>query len=61
MPRVPIVILKGKGIMLHHHHLKEDKNLFPCIGRLSTIPFHSHKEHHLQKKPSKAYACECLK
>ena len=43
MPRVPIVILKGKRDYASLPSLyilqKEDKSLFPCIGRLGTIPF----------------------
>ena len=64
MPRVPIVILKGKGIMLHHLFTlplkKEDK----IITLHRKIRYHSlsfTQEITLAKKPSKAYACECLK
>ena len=64
MPRVPIVILKWETDYASSPSLyilvKELKNLFHCIGRLGTIPFHPHKEYHLQKNIKNIYMLNVL-
>ena len=62
---MPIVIFKGERDSASSPSLyilvKEVKNLFDCIGRLGTIPFHPHKEYHLQKNFKSIYMLNVLR
>ena len=61
---MPIDILKGERDYASSPSLyilvKEVKNLFHCIARIGTIPFHSHKEYHLQKNFKNIYMLNVL-
>ena len=62
--RVPIVILKGERDYASLPSLyilqKEDKSLFPSIGRLGTIPFSCTHLRNLICKELQAYTSESL-
>ena len=61
---MPIVILIGERDYASSPSLyilvQEVKNLFHGIVRLGTIPFHPHKEYHLQKNFKNIYILNVL-